>query len=603
MQYGFIKTRGALGEGLDDSGVDVRPQARPVNTKTITDLDKRRIPQELVQLIPESIARHEDVIAVSEELDGRIVVACGDPDDITLADRLRFSIAKEVELTRAPRSDISRAVARHYASPGDRAVAASVIRTGSFGDAGASTFDDGDSLDDSSDDHNLAYATAHPPMNSKAMTRARSQVRRKAALSQKPKAAGFDVTTPVGDSGMFFYTVEEGRQTLMRRPNGTMEVLVGPRRVWRGSNVFRPMDHYVAHPGEFLIVRNRDGSQMHLAGPNEVWFDPRTHESVTREECLQIAAKEAVVVYSKDEQDGDISRRVVHGPTLFVPQPGEWLHTFSWHASKGGSKGVQKIPNGLVFQKLWLMPDQMYHDVTDVRTSDDAVLTVRLMLFFELLDIERMLETTHDPIGDFVNAATADVVEFVGRFDFESFKQNTDHLNELDTYRQLTSRASQCGYRINNVVYRGYGAPESLQQMHDQAIETRTRLQLERATEEQAQDLEDYKLNSQLARAAKRREEQTDEVRHDLELSLEKTAAELKRHEAEQNAKREQTRLAAELQDEIQRRKDATRQEFLERLKEMNVDLTQYLTQNRADRVIEVRGKGTPHLHLDEQSD
>src|SRR5262249_57955670 len=107
------------------------------------------------------------------------------------------------------------------------------------------------------------------------------------------------------------------------------------------------------------------------------------------------------------------------------------------------------------------MPDQMYHDVVDVRTADDAVLTVRLMLFFELADIERMLDTTHDPIGDFVNAATSDVVDFTGRHDFESFKRNTTRLNELETYRQLTGRAAQCGYRINKVVYRGYGAPKS----------------------------------------------------------------------------------------------------------------------------------------------
>ena len=44
--------------------------------------------------------------------------------------------------------------------------------------------------------------------------------------------------------------------------------------------------------------------------------------------------------------------------------------------------------------------------------------------------------------------------------------------------------------------------------MHDQAIEARTRLQLDRATEQQAQDLENYKLDCQLARATKRRTEQ-----------------------------------------------------------------------------------------------
>src|SRR5262249_56074646 len=100
----------------------------------------------------------------------------------------------------------------------------------------------------------------------------------------------------------------------------------------------------------------------------------------------------------------------------------------------GGSEGARKVAKGLIFQKLWLMPDQMYHDVIDVRTADDAVVTIRLMIFFELVDIERMLDTTHDPIGDFVNAATSDVVGFTGRHDFESFKRTTSMLTELQTY-------------------------------------------------------------------------------------------------------------------------------------------------------------------------
>src|SRR5207248_7759540 len=209
------------------------------------------------------------------------------------------------------------------------------------------------------------------------------------------------------------------------------------------------------------------------------------------------------------------------------------------------------------------MPDQMYHDVPDVRTADDAVLTIRLMIFFELTDIDRMLEATHDPIGDFVNAAISDVVDFTGRHDFESFKRNTDKLNELETYRQLAVRASQCGYRINKVVYRGYGAPERLQQMHDQAIEARTKLQLERATEQQAQDLESFKLDSQMLRAGKRRHEQTSEVVHELELARKKQDAEIQSREARLVFERQQGQLESELRQQIHALRDAQQREHL----------------------------------------
>jgi hypothetical protein len=411
---------------------------------------------------------------------------------------------------------------------------------------------------------------------------------------------GEDETPDYGTATMWYYTVEEGQRALMIRRDGRMEVIVGPRRVWIGSSRFERMRHFVAHPGEFLIVRFRDGRQEHLAGPTDIWFDPRVHETITREDALQLAAKEAVIVYSRPAAGDAVSRRIVHGPTLFVPAPGEWLHTFAWHGSEGGSQGVKKIAKGLVFQKLWLMPDQMYHDVPEVRTADDAVLTIKLMMFFELLDIERMLEATHDPIGDFINAATSDVVDFTGHRTFDEFKKDTGRLNELETYRQLTARAAQNGYRINKVVYRGYGAPDRLQAMHDQAIEARTKLQLERATEEQAQGLEDFKLNAQMNRAARRRTEQGVEVQTEIELAQKRQEAELRAKDAERTAAREQRRRDAEAEQEIRRQTDERTRLHLAALKEMGVDLTAFLTQGRADRVIELRGKGAaPHLHLD----
>jgi hypothetical protein len=431
-----------------------------------------------------------------------------------------------------------------------------------------------------------------------ASRRGRSQAMKGLTAGERKDSDEDDDTLP-GRSGMFFYTVEEGQRVLVHRPDGSVAVVAGPKRVWKGRNRFERMKHHVAHPDQFLIVRFRDGRQENIAGPAELWFDPRVHLEVERAEALPLAAKEAVVAYTHRADSGAVGRRIVYGPALFVPQPGEWLHTFSWHGSAGGSLGVQKAANSLVFQKLWLMPDQMYHDVRDVRTADDAVLTVRLMIFFELADIERMLDATHDPIGDFVNAATSDVVEFTGRHTFEAFKRDTARLNDLETYRQLLGRAERIGYRITKVVYRGYDTAQALQQMHDQAIEARTRMQLDRATEEQAQQLEDYKLASQLARAGKRRAEQAVEVEHDLQLAQRKQEAGLRQREAADTARRQARLREAEQRLDLRRRLDEQSRGHLGALRELGVDLTAYLTQARADRVIELRGGKDAHVHLD----
>jgi hypothetical protein len=583
LDYKFLKGRGALNEAAS--------AAAPLAHSTAGGRPLGQVSPQVTELIPGPIARENVVMPLA--YDGEtIIVAAVDPHDIALTDKLRFILAKNIRLVPAERQAILEAIDQHYGRQEPS------IDLESFPMELSGTAP--------------AFAE-HPPQASPSRGAGwwrPSQLGRhlgkgivEAKLERKykspPGASGVDATPALGGTGMFFYVVEEGQRVLMRRSNGTMEVVVGPRRIWRGRNTFLPMRHHVATPGKFLIVRYRNGQQRHVAGPADLWFDPREHLEVSQEDALQLAAKEAVVVYSKPDGPEPIARRIVYGPALFIPAPGEFLHTFSWHASRGGSRGVQKEPNALVFQKLWLMPDQMYHDVLDVRTADDAVLTIRLMIFFELVEIERMLDATHDPIGDFVNAATSDVVAFTGRHDFESFKRNTGLLNELDTYRQLTGRATQCGYRINKVVYRGYGAAEALQQMHDQAIQARTRLQLDRATEEQAQELENFKLDAQLARASKRRTEQTGEVEHDLELTRKRQEAELRQRGEQEALGRERLRLEAELQLHVRRAQDEQQRQHLAALREMGVDLTAYLTQARADRVIELRGAAGTHVHLE----
>src|SRR5215469_6354749 len=99
--------------------------------------------------------------------------------------------------------------------------------------------------------------------------------------------------------------------------------------------------------------------------------------------------------------------------------------------------------------------------------------------------------------------------------------------------------------------------------MHDQAIEGRTKLQLDRATEQQAQDLENFKLDSQLQRAGKRRHEQTAEVEHDLELARRRQEADLRDRESRLAFRRKQVDLDAELRQRLRDLRDQKRREHL----------------------------------------
>jgi hypothetical protein len=135
--------------------------------------------------------------------------------------------------------------------------------------------------------------------------------------------------------------------------------------------------------------------------------------------------------------------------------------------------------------------------------------------------------------------------------------------------------------------------------MHDEAIESRTKLQLERATEQQAQELEDVKLERQLLRAQRQRSEQDSLVRHNIEMERRQRDAQLSLGERERDFQRTQERMDQEQRQKSEQAKKALEREHLLELHKLGVDLTQLLTQGRADQVIELRGnKGEAHLHV-----
>ena len=379
-------------------------------------------------------------------------------------------------------------------------------------------------------------------------------------------------------------------------------VLHGPAQYMPESNEWLqrldPLRRHNAEARQYLVVRFLDGRTEHLRGPTDLWFHPDEHESITVEEATPVDAHQALVIYRREE-DENISRRVLHGPAQYVPEANEWLHQFRWHGADPNDP-KHKVPRALRFTKLRVIPDQMYFDVEDVRTSDDALLVVQLMVFFELEDIEKMLDQTHDPIADFINALAADVIDFAAGRTFEEFKEATNNLNELGEYTNLVSRAERIGYRVNKVVYRGYVASSKLQTMHDDAIEKRTALKLEAETERQAQELADLKLEREAEREETRRGMQREQAEHEqrlLQVQHDGDSGRLDSDHKQELAHKREMQLA---DVEHLRGENEERLRFLREIQGMQVDLTRYLVAQyqHPDRLIRVDGTNGSQLHL-----
>lgn len=394
-----------------------------------------------------------------------------------------------------------------------------------------------------------------------------------------------------------FVTIRSGHRVAVWNERGQVRYVDGPRRLFLWRETVAPLKLHSARPEEYLVIRHVNGRVEHIGGPAAVWFDPVEHASIETKQAMSVSAHEAIVVYRNGESGVD--RRVVDGPAVFVPQPNEWLHTFRWHGADPRNPR-RKIPNALEFTRVRVIPDQMYLDVEEVRTADDALLCVKVMIFFELVSLHTMLEETHDPIADFINALTADVIDFAGARDFEQFKDDTERLNRLETYPQLVARAGRIGYAINKVVYRGYHASEKLQAMHDNAIETRTRLRLESETEQQSQELADLKLERENHRAALRQRMQESELQHQNQLKRMAHDELIRQKAAEHENELVNRRRIDELERMHKEEMNGADLAHLDAMRNLGVDLTRYLIAQyqHPDRLIRIEGDNAAHVHM-----
>jgi type IV pilus assembly protein PilB len=71
------------------------------------------IPPSVVELVPESVARENIAIPLSET-DGKLTVIVSDPMDYDTFDKLRFILNRQIEIALAPREAILEAINRHY---------------------------------------------------------------------------------------------------------------------------------------------------------------------------------------------------------------------------------------------------------------------------------------------------------------------------------------------------------------------------------------------------------------------------------------------------------------------------------------------------------
>jgi len=343
------------------------------------------------------------------------------------------------------------------------------------------------------------------------------------------------VQQPRNNEQMWGYvSIRQGEQWNVCLTTGQVKTVSGPDVLRVFGAVFSKLRLYSATHSEYLRIEFLDGMSQIVPGPTMVHMDPTVHKDVKVKGAVNLTDHEVLVVYRDDSledaasnkdvqglQSQSVARHVVRGPCLYVPKNAtEWTHEFSWHGSVSNdpARNGHKVKDAVKFTKLRVCPEQTYFDVENVRTNDDALVSVKVMIFYRLKNIDMMLKETHDPTADFINSVQSDVIEFVAGKTFEEFKNESAQLNNVSAYKQLTHRAEGIGFEVTKVVFRGYGAPQRLQKMHDDAIERRTKLVLDREIEEQEQQVQDMQLKHEEERLKKRQGMEVETAEHKRKL-------------------------------------------------------------------------------------
>jgi type IV pilus assembly protein PilB len=95
------------------SGEDVMKAVAQEHGRDYVDLTEVTIPEAIIELVPESVARENKILPLAEDHDALKVIV-SDPYDIDTIEKLRFILNRRIEIALAPKEKILEAINRYY---------------------------------------------------------------------------------------------------------------------------------------------------------------------------------------------------------------------------------------------------------------------------------------------------------------------------------------------------------------------------------------------------------------------------------------------------------------------------------------------------------
>jgi len=170
-----------------------------------------------------------------------------------------------------------------------------------------------------------------------------------------------------------------------------------------------------------VLVRDVSTGQLRLVTERQL-FVPSANETIEKVQSLiRLADHEAVAVKDKDGKVtvhyGDPAKVTEDRPRAFFLQPYASILSLQW------SSGLRRLNRDLKIERFDTRSQYMWFEF-DSRTTDNVELVLESTMFWEVTDLEKLIQCTGNLPGDFYNQCRSQFIKKVAKVTLKEFMAN-----------------------------------------------------------------------------------------------------------------------------------------------------------------------------------
>ena len=379
--------------------------------------------------------------------------------------------------------------------------------------------------------------------------------------------------------------------------------IFGPKRVRLFFSTIRFLARHKAESHQYLSIEHRNGEVEHVHGPISMYENPALHDNISVKDSVFLESKSEFIVVHNDGYDSRSVKHVdiesskvaphvstVQGPLRFFPSPNEHIHNFTWSSIK-----KEKLQaGGSTFQQLRSCSTPL-GIVLNVMLSNRHSIQTKLHIEYKVAtSTPDVLFRQKDPIARMHNAVMIDGQSLGNTMTVDTVREwqqseLSDIFGNLDSFPTLKKTAIDSGLEILSIRLTGHSLSDELKYSlsTESVLAEKIQSEIKAKTQrrelkalEQEEERKEIEVKAQLKRMKLEADDQLDKEMHEVKLAALKRRAELE--VLEEKTSIERTRM-----------KQDTALQFLEKIKDLDVDMTKFLASTKGSEYSKMYKRGT----------